>query len=219
MKPLLAALLALSALPAFPAGAPAADGEKKGPKTTAEMTGLAAPPKANLKTKAEAKSRPDPGQAGTSQEVYDVPVKLQYTHETVIIPPKWRMSPKTRDLLRSEFHYQWSPDNMNCTTPVRWAHAVIGTDIAPCWAPDPEFFEPVKKFTIDGAPAQLYRRRKGAAGSSSATSEAIPGGSHMIVNFDINRRCYTMTFQTCEKWVQRFFPEFKFIMDQFKVNN
>jgi len=148
---------------------------------------------------------------------YDVPVRINFKHEAVVIPAKWQIGEPTKDLVRSEFFYQWQ-QGIDCNTSTLWAHVTISNDIAPCWPPDKEYFNFVKKAYINGYPGSLYRRKK-EAGRESAGQEFIEGSSLMVLIFDAKKRCYTMKFLTCEKWVKRFFPDFKFIMDNFSVGD
>lgn len=208
MRPARLAVL-LPALLAFAAWAQAAEPAKKA-KPQVAGSDLAKPPvvkRAAPAAKKEAEKAP----------VSAVPQTFQFKHETLMIPAKWATGEDAAELLRSEFYYQWQP-GAGCGTNTLWAHVTIGTDIAPCWPPDAEYFTFVKKITIDGGGASLYKRKK-TAGGDAAGQDFVAGGSLMEVTFNANKRCYDMKFLTCEKWVKRFFPDFKFIMDNFKVND
>ncbi|MCR4820158.1 MAG: hypothetical protein K5838_03435 [Elusimicrobiales bacterium] len=137
--------------------------------------------------------------------------KIEYAHETVVIPYRWTTENITKNLIRADFSYQKTPES-TCSGKTVWADFTIQTDIAPCFEPEEKFYKFVRFATVDNVPGKLYRAKK----DSGEETGLLPGGSIMKFLLNRNKRCYIMTFTTCEKWVPRFFPDFKLILDNFK---
>lgn len=136
---------------------------------------------------------------------------LEYSHETIVVPERWQTAGKTKNLIRAQFSYQKKPES-TCSSNVLWADFVIQTDIAPCLNPDESLYTFVRFANVDNVPGKMYRHKTG-----KTEDDFMPGGSSIILTLNRYKRCYVMTFTTCEKWVPRFFPDFKLIMDNFRA--
>lgn len=137
--------------------------------------------------------------------------KIQYEHETVVIPHRWTTENISKTLIRANFNYQKKPDS-NCSSSAIWADFTIQTDIAPCIELEENYYTFVRFATVDNVPGRLYRAKKG----SNEETGLLPNGSLMKFTLNRNKRCYIMTFTTCKKWVPRFFPDFMLILNNFK---
>ena len=190
MNPSRALPLLLPALLAFTAWAPAAQPAAKKPL----------PPKADA----------SPGQEAVTF--------LTYTNETIGYPAHWKTGPKAKDLLSAVFYYQWDKPGRTCKSDTwPWARVTIGTEVAPCWPPDREFYKAVKKQPIAGATGTLYRRAQPLP-ADVASPDNCPGQSSMLLAFTTAGRCYTMKFLTSEKWLKLLFPDYTLIMNNFQVD-
>jgi hypothetical protein len=136
---------------------------------------------------------------------------IEYSHETVVVPYRWTTESITKNLIRANFSYQKKPDS-TCNGTTVWADFTIQTDIAPCIEPEEKFYTFVRFVTVDNVPGKLFR----AKDDSGDETGILSGGSLMKFTLNRNKRCYIMTFNTCKKWVPRFFPDFKLILENFK---
>ena len=151
--------------------------------------------------KKTAQYQPDPAKAQI----------IEYTNETVVVPYRWTAENLTKNLIRANFAYQKKPDS-TCSSKTLWADFTIQTDIAPCLEMEESLYDFVRTALVDSVPGKLYRAKKG----SGEETGILPGGSLMKLTLNRNKRCYIMTFNTCEKWVPRFFPDFLLIINNFK---
>lgn len=141
---------------------------------------------------------------------------LEYADEIVAYPATWQAGPKTRTLQTIALYYQWDKPGRTCSKDTYpWAHVVIGTDVAPCWPPDKEFYTQVKKQAVAGVTGTLYRRKPPAADEVSSPDNC-PTHSNMLLVFNKNKRCYTIKFLTAEKWLKQVFPDYNLIMNNFR---
>lgn len=136
---------------------------------------------------------------------------IEYATETVVIPYRWTTDNITSHLVRAYFNYQKKPDS-TCSSKSIWADFAIQTDIAPCLELEEEDYEFVRYTMVDGAKARFYRAKE----DRGETTGILPGGSLMKLTVNRNKRCYIMSFNTCKKWVPRFFPDFMLIINNFK---
>ena len=137
---------------------------------------------------------------------------LEYTNETVVVPYRWTAENLTKNLIRANFVYQKKPDS-TCSSRSIWADFTIQTDIAPCMEMEEQSYDFVRTTLVDTVPGRLYRAKK----TSGEETGILPGGSLLKLTVNRYKRCYIMTFNTCEKWVPRFFPDFMLIINNFKA--
>ncbi|PIU19020.1 MAG: hypothetical protein COT18_09310 [Elusimicrobia bacterium CG08_land_8_20_14_0_20_59_10] len=201
---LLPALLALTAW-APGAGASVGVGRK------------AAAPEATGKNKAAAANTQPAPEAKTQQDLRGLAKTYEFKNETVVFPAYWNASEKTKNLIRSEFYYQWDKPGRTCATDsFPWAYVVISNDSSLCWSPDRNYFTKVRSLEIAGSTGTLYKHNK-VLSAADSDAESCPGQSYMALVLRKYGNCYSMKFITREKYVRQFFPDFKFIMDNFRV--
>lgn len=210
MSPRTGLLLLLPALLAITAWAPGAGA------SVGAGNKDAAPAASAKKNTAAAKTEKEPD-AKTEKDLRGFSKKYVFKNETVVFPAYWKASEKTSTLIRSEFHYQWDKPGRECTTDsFPWAYVVISNDSSLCWSPDKNYFSTVRRLEIAGSTGTLYKHNK-VLSAADSDSESCPGQSYMALVFRKYGNCYSMKFITREKHVQQFFPDFKFIMDNFEV--
>jgi|GEM_PF-1429004 len=135
-----------------------------------------------------------------------------YTHEIVKTPLKWKLSKKTADLGSSDFYYG-KQNGTDCKSKYYWARVTVAQDIAPCWTPEDTLFKYIKPVYISGKEGKFYR----GVGVPGQGADFISGGSVLFLTLDINQRCYTMKFLTCDRWITKFYPDFMSIINGFEA--